>query len=317
MKDFSFTMLKELLEVLVKLIEAVAWPGVVAFVALNYRSEFRSILNRLEKAKLGEAELLLNKEQAEETVAKASEQAINLLSGSIESSRISRKSSGNQEIDKPVAVRTGDIDGDGRDELIVSIPEGPYWSRVKVLKPILNMTKNSEIETSFKLMGEICPVNFLEDVRDIDSDKYAEIIMNEDDRESDLPHAAGLRERVIYKWISGQLSEISREKLPMLSSQAEMNQFAAQEFKNSDKKMSEFFEKLETSLEMRVELKKSMETAQEAWLKYRELQAQAISKIYEGGSIQSLIYYTNMTNFTNQRIDELEKIDNTRDGFIT
>ena len=315
MKYFSFTMLKEFLEVLVKLIEAVAWPGVVAFVALNYRSEFRSILNRLEKAKLGEAELLLNKEQAEETVAKASEQAINLLSGSIDSI-ISSKYSGNQEIDKPIDVRTGDIDGDGRDELIVSILEGPYWSRVKVFKPILNMTKNNELETYFKLLGEIFPVNFLEDVRDIDSDKYAEIIMNEDGRESDLPHAAGLRERVIYKWISGRLSEISREKLPMLRTQAEMNQFAAQNFKNSEKKMNESFENLVSSLETRGELKKSMETAQEAWLKYRELQAQAISKIYEGGSIQSLIYYTNMTKFTDQRIDEIEKIDNTRDGFI-
>ena len=119
MKDFSFTILKELLEVLVKFIEAVAWPGVVAFVALNYRSEFRSILNRLKKAKLGEAELLLSKEEAEETIAKTSEQAINLISGSAKKSIISNKFSINQETDKPVLVRTGDVDGDGRDELII------------------------------------------------------------------------------------------------------------------------------------------------------------------------------------------------------
>lgn len=310
-------MLKELLEVFVKLVEAVAWPGVVGYVALNYGDDFRSILKRLEKAKLGEAELLLSKEQAEETVAKVSEQAINLLSGSSESSIVSSEFTIDEETDRPVAVRTGDIDGDGKDELIVSSLEGPYWCRVKVFKPILKITKNHQLETSFKLIGEICPVNFLEDVRDIDSDNNAEIIVNEDERESAQPHAVGLRETVIYKWISGRLSEISRERLPMLRTQTEMNQFAANKFKDSDQKMSKVFEKLLSSLETTVEFKKSMETAQEIWLKYRELQAQAISKIYERGSIQPLIYYTNMTHFTNQRINDLEKIANTKNGFIT
>jgi uncharacterized protein YecT (DUF1311 family) len=315
MKDFSFTILKELLEVLVKFIEAVAWPGVVAFVATNYRSEFRSILNRLEKAKLGEAELLLSKEQAEETVAKASEQAINILfSGNAENSITSNKSSTNQETDKPVAVRTGDVDGDGRDELIVSSLEGPYWSRVKVFKPILEMSRNNKLETSFKLIGEICPVNFLEDVRDIDSDKYAEIIVNEDEQGSNQPHAAGFREKVIYKFISGQIKEISREKIPRLNTQGEMNEFAAQEFKDSDCKMNEVFDKIISKLETRIEFKLAMENAQEAWLKYREFQAKAISNTYKGGSIQPLVYYSNMTKFTNIRINELEKISHARDG---
>jgi uncharacterized protein YecT (DUF1311 family) len=308
MKDFSFTILKELLEVLVKFIEAVAWPGVVALVALNYRSEFRSILNRLEKAKLGEAELLLSKEQAEETVAKASVQAINLFSGSADNSIISNKFINNQETDRPVAVRTGDIDGDGRDELIVSSLEGPYWSRVKVFKPILSMSRNNGLETSFKLIGEICPVNFLEDVRDIDSDNYDEIIVNEDELGSNQPHAAGLREKVIYKLISGKIKEISREKIPRLNTQGEMNEYAAQELKDSEIKMNEVFDEIISKLEKRVELKELMEKAQEAWVKYRENQAKANSEPYKGGSIYPLVYNTNKTKITIARINELVKI---------
>jgi uncharacterized protein YecT (DUF1311 family) len=314
MKDFSFTMLKELLEVLVNFIEAVAWPSVVAFVAINYRGEFRSILNRLEKAKLGDAELLLSKEQAEETVAKASEQAINLISGSIEGSIIFKKSDANQETDRPVMVRTGDIDGDGRDELIVSSLEGPYWSRVRVFKPVLQMSNNSELETSFKLIGEICPVNFLEDVRDIDSDTFAEIIVNEDDRNSGQPHAAGFREKVIYKLINNRLEEVSREKLPTLNTQAEMNEFAARDFKENEIKMNKIFEEIILGLEARVELKQSLEKAQEAWLKYREIQAKANSETYKGGSIYPLVYYTNMSKLTISRINELDKIAHRQEG---
>lgn len=316
MTDFSFTMVKEILEAFTNLGNAVAWPGVVAIVAIRYRSELRSILNRLEKAKLGEAEFLLSKEQTEKTLAKTSEQAINLISKSIESQIRSSEFDMNQEKDRLVAVHTGDIDGDGKDELVVSNIEGSHSVCIKVFKPIINLIEDKGLETSFKLIGEIYPANFLEDVQDVDSDKYAEIIVNEDERESSEPHAAGKRERVTYKWIEGQLLEISREKLPLLNTQGEMNQFAELEYENIDKKMNEIWQKIVSDLEEKVELKKFMETAQEAWLKFRELQAQAISKVYEGGSIQPLVYYNCMINITNQRIRELEKIANTKDGIL-
>jgi uncharacterized protein YecT (DUF1311 family) len=164
------------------------------------------------------------------------------------------------------------------------------------------------------LIGEICPVNFLEDVRDIDSDTFAEIIVNEDDRNSGQPHVAGLREKVIYKLINNRLSEVSREKLPILNTQAEMNEFSARDFKEIEIKMNQIFEKIISSLEERIELKQSMEKAQEAWLKYREVQANANSKTYEGGSIYPLVYYTNMSKLTISRINELNKIVHRQEG---
>jgi uncharacterized protein YecT (DUF1311 family) len=317
MKDFSFTILKELLEVFVKFIEAVAWPSVVALVALNYRSEFRSILNRLEKAKLGEAELLLSKEQAEETVAKASEQAINLFSGSADISITSNKYINEQVSDKPVLVRTGDVDGDGIDELIVSSIEGPYSCRVKVFKPILSVSKNNELETSFKLIGEIYPVNFLEDVRDIDSDNYDEIIVNEDELGSNQPHAAGFREKVVYKLISGKIKEISREKIPRLNTQSEMNEYAAQELRDSESQMNKVFDEIISKLEKNIELKELMEKAQKAWVEYRENQAKANSEPYKGGSIYPLVYNTNKTKITITRINELDKIAHREEDSFT
>ncbi len=64
------------------------------------------------------------------------------------------------------------------------------------------------------LIGEISPANFIEDIQDIDNDNCYEIIVNEDDKECDKPHAAGYRERVIYKWNIDKLVPISREKIP-------------------------------------------------------------------------------------------------------
>jgi hypothetical protein len=199
--------IKELLELLVKLIEAGAWPSLVAYVAINYRNEFRSILKRLDKAKFGEAEISLSKEQAEEAVVKASEQAINLLKGSFEKLEQFNELSANEEIDKAFAVRTADIDGDGRDELIISTLEGPYSSHVRIFKPMFKRDKDYELITSFNLIGEICPVNSIVDIRDIDSGKHSEIVVIEDEKGSDKPHAAGLKEKVVYKFIkqySGQ-----------------------------------------------------------------------------------------------------------------
>jgi hypothetical protein len=205
--------IKELLELLVKLIEAGAWPSLVAYVAINYRNEFRSILKRLDKAKFGEAEISLSKEQAEEAVVKASEQAINLLKGSFEKLEQFNELSANEEIDKAFAVRTADIDGDGRDELIISTLEGPYSSHVRIFKPMFKRDKDYELITSFNLIGEICPVNSIVDIRDIDSGKHSEIVVIEYEKGSDKPHAAGLKEKVVYKFIKGKLKEISREKI--------------------------------------------------------------------------------------------------------
>jgi len=207
----------EILEIIVKLVQAIAWPVVVAFVALKYRQEFRAILKRLEKAKFGDAEFSLAKEQAEDVVTKSSAKLLNLISPDIESesrylNRDSEDSKSRNLKQLASVVRTADVDGDGKNELVISNPLGPYNNHVRVFKPIVDFNRLRETTVSFELIGEIRQVNYIVDIKNIDLDKKAIIIVNEDEKSS-KPHVLSAKDNVTYKWIAGEFHEIDRKRV--------------------------------------------------------------------------------------------------------
>ena len=209
MKEFL-----EILEIIVKLVQATAWPVVVAFVALKYRQEFRAILKRLEKAKFGDTEFLLGKEQAEEAITKSSEKLINLITPDNLSHQLNQDSKGSELENSnplPFAVRTADVDGDGKNELVISNPLGAYSSHVRVFKPIIELDRGGKTTVSFKIIGEIFPVNFLVDVKSINSDKKALIIVNEDEKSQ--PHVVAAKDEITYRWMDGKFYEVSRRRV--------------------------------------------------------------------------------------------------------
>jgi uncharacterized protein YecT (DUF1311 family) len=292
-----------LLEAIIKFINAIAWPAVIGFVALNFRKEFRSILKRIQSAKVGGAEFSFEQQkEVEEATTKAS---ANLLSELSANNQFAISSGSERN------VMTGDVDGDGIDELVVCNFEGPYWSRIQVFKPNFSY-ENKGIKSDFILIGEIYPVNGLETVKDTDFDKQAEIIVNEDDKESNQPHATGLRERVTYKWKSDQFVEVKRKKLPVRWTQGEMNDFSRDNYEESDKKMNETFRSIISKLEKDSQKRSLMEQAQEKWVEFREIQAKAL--MMERGSMRPMVHFKNLIYFTNERIKTLEQIDHPVEG---
>ncbi|MBV5261579.1 hypothetical protein FLX56_24510 [Synechococcus moorigangaii CMS01] len=247
--------MRQILEGIISLIEAlITWPSLFFYIAIKYHKEFRAILNRLESAKFGDAEISLSKKQTEKAIDKTLEEFSKDIMTPIiqslapnEASNTNKKrylKNNNGEINTAsFSVQIGDVDGDGRDEFVISSMEGLYWCRVRIFKPILEF-REQEIKTYFEMIGEICPVNFLEDVSDIDRDAHAEIIVNEDNKSSGLPHAAGHRDRVVYKFRDGQLYEFSREEIPRLNTQFEMNKFAEKSFREKDKIMNDIIDNL-------------------------------------------------------------------------
>ncbi len=205
----------EFLEIVVKFFQATAWPGVIALVAMQYRQVFTDVLKRLEKAKFGDAEFSLGKKEAEEAITRSSEQLINIISEDIASQQLNQDSESIKlDNSKSVhfSVKTADIDGDGKTELVLSNPLGAYSSHVRVFKPIVDFNRGGQTKVSFELIGEIRPVNYIVDVKSADLGKKAVIIVNEDGK-SNKPHVVAPRDEVTYKWIEGGFHEISRRRV--------------------------------------------------------------------------------------------------------
>lgn len=209
MSDFLLRMVKDFFELLIEFIKVAAWPSLIWYIALRYTKEFKSILNRLQTAKFGGAEVSLSKEEAKKLVDKTLQESVKLITPSIDSiANINRR-----DADRIISISANDIDGDGKDELITSTIEGPYSVHIRVFKPVVTLVSDDHFENKFVLIGEIYPANFIEDIKDVDNDDCYEIIVNEDDPEK--RHFEGYKERVVYKWNVDKFIEVSREKIPL------------------------------------------------------------------------------------------------------
>ncbi len=91
----------------------------------------------------------------------------------------------------------------------------------------------------------------------------------------------------------------------LAQTQAEMNQTAINNFKKADTKLNQVYKNLVKKLDEKE--KKLLITAQKNWIQFRDSKCNFEKQQYEGGSIQPLIYYTCLTECTEDRINDLKK----------
>lgn len=89
--------------------------------------------------------------------------------------------------------------------------------------------------------------------------------------------------------------------------QLEMNQQAAKEHKKADAEMTALYKKALAKLATDATQKQLLIDAQRAWIKYKEAHCKAEAAVFEGGSMQPLIYSSCLTELTNERSKQLRK----------
>lgn len=86
-------------------------------------------------------------------------------------------------------------------------------------------------------------------------------------------------------------------------SQAEMNEQAGREYKKSDQEMNVAYKKLMTTLD--ADQKAQLKISQNAWLKFRDAEADFLSSKAKGGTIWPTIHGSHLTQITQERTREL------------
>jgi len=111
-------------------------------------------------------------------------------------------------------------------------------------------------------------------------------------------------------------------------SQADMNECYGKEYQKDDARLNRVYHKAMESLQHDLvqagsdqAQKQSAQTAVEdlkaaelAWIKYRDLQCEAASQQYQGGTMASMIHSMCMSMATEHRIDEIKQAHENGDG---
>jgi len=87
--------------------------------------------------------------------------------------------------------------------------------------------------------------------------------------------------------------------------QTEMNEQARKDFKKADDTMTATYKLALAKQDS--DGKKLLVEAQRAWIKYKESHCKSASDTYRGGSIQPLIYYSCLTELTDERTEKLKE----------
>ena len=85
--------------------------------------------------------------------------------------------------------------------------------------------------------------------------------------------------------------------------QGQMNRTASQAAQTADAAMNARYKKLMTVLNPTE--KAALKKAQQAWLKYRDAEAEFLSLRSQGGSVHPMVYAQNVAGLTRQRTQEL------------
>ena len=104
-----------------------------------------------------------------------------------------------------LAAQYVDLNGDGKEEMIVSYLSGPHSFAIQVYGP--------RGHWDFGLLGEIkgsTPHEY--DLEDVDGDGLPEITCIEVSRDAGLPYIMGFFDRVSYKLTKDGLTEVKRNK---------------------------------------------------------------------------------------------------------
>ena len=89
-------------------------------------------------------------------------------------------------------------------------------------------------------------------------------------------------------------------------SQAEMNQSAAEDYDKADAELNRQYKVLVGQLEG--EQKQMLVKAEQAWIKFRDAEADFEASDWIGGSGWPMIYYASLTGLTEKRTAELEEL---------
>src|SRR5579871_4869960 len=87
-------------------------------------------------------------------------------------------------------------------------------------------------------------------------------------------------------------------------SQAEMNQQAGQEYQKADADLNKAYRKLIGSLDAGP--KARLKTAQSAWIKFRDTEADFRASKAQGGTIYPMVHANYLTELTKRRTQELQ-----------
>jgi uncharacterized protein YecT (DUF1311 family) len=98
-------------------------------------------------------------------------------------------------------------------------------------------------------------------------------------------------------------------------SQMELNAQAAGDLRKSDERLNVVYNKLRAKISDAG--KKSLQTAQQSWLRFRDQECEFETMGTVGGSIHSMIVAICLTRLTDQRIKDLEAQLNCKEGDLS
>ena len=98
-------------------------------------------------------------------------------------------------------------------------------------------------------------------------------------------------------------------------SQMELNAQAAGDLRKSDERLNAVYNKLRAKISDAG--KKSLQTAQQSWLRFRDQECEFETMGTVGGSIHSMIVALCLTRLTDQRIKDLEAQLNCKEGDLS
>lgn len=106
--------------------------------------------------------------------------------------------------DFQMTAKYADLDGDGKDELLIQVPFGPHNSQLRVF---------GFRDWDFKLIAELevmAPSDY--EVRDVDDDGRLEVV-TVDQANTEFPYVCGFRDEVVYRLDKDTFIEIERRPL--------------------------------------------------------------------------------------------------------
>lgn len=98
-------------------------------------------------------------------------------------------------------------------------------------------------------------------------------------------------------------------------SQMELNAQAAADLRKSDQQLNAVYNKLRAKISDAG--KKSLQTAQQSWLRFRDQECEFETMGTVGGSIHSMVVAICLTRLTDQRIKDLEAQLNCKEGDLS
>ena len=98
-------------------------------------------------------------------------------------------------------------------------------------------------------------------------------------------------------------------------SQIELTQQSVEEYRASDRKLNAVYSRLAAKLSPAS--KESLQTAQLAWIRFRDQECEFESINTVGGSIHSMMVNVCLGRFTNQRIKDIERQLNCQEGDLS